>query len=66
MDHFIKDMESVMRRLVREDVTVEVDSEGGSSSNMDFDESEDDNNVVEPYGDKRSAKAWCCCSGHAP
>ena len=66
MDHFIKDMESVMRRLVREDVTVDVDSEGGSSSNMDLDESEDDNNVAEPYGDKRCAKAWCCCSGHAP
>ena len=66
MDHFIKDMESVMRRPVREDVTADVDSEGGSSSDMDFDEFEDDSNVAEPYGDKRCAKAWCCCSGHAP
>ena len=45
MDRFIKDMESVMRRPVHEEVTVDVDSEGGSSSDMDFDESEDDSNV---------------------
>ena len=66
MDRFIKDMESVMRRPVHEDVTADVDSEGGSSSDMDFDESEGDSNVAYPYEDKRCAKAWCYCSGHAP
>ena len=65
-DRFIKDMESVMRRPVHEDVTADVDSEGGSSSDMDFDESEGDSNVAYPYEDKRCAKAWCYCSGHAP
>ncbi|KAL6336549.1 hypothetical protein AAG906_025100 [Vitis piasezkii] len=67
VDRFIKDMELIMRRPVHENVTVDVDSEGGSSSDMDFDEFEHDNiNVAEPYGDKRCVKAWCCCSGHAP
>ena len=36
MDRFIKDMESVMRRPVHEDDTADVDSEEGSSSDMDF------------------------------
>lgn len=52
VDRFIKDMESVMRRPVHEDDTADVDSEEGSSSDMDFDESEDDSNVAEPSGDK--------------
>nr|CAN80896.1 hypothetical protein VITISV_020970 [Vitis vinifera] len=49
VDRFIKDMESVMRRPVHEEVTVDVDSEGGSSSDMDFDESEDDSNKDAAY-----------------
>ena len=65
-DRFIKGMESVMRRPVHEDVTADVDSEGGSSSDMDFDESEGDSNVAYPDEDKRCAKARCYCSGHAP
>ena len=36
VDRFIKDMESVMRRPVHEDDTADVDSEEGSSSDMDF------------------------------
>ena len=46
---FIKDMESVIRRPVHEDVATDVDSEEGSSFDMDFDESEDDNNVAKPW-----------------
>ena len=36
MDRFIKDMESVMRRSVREDAPADAETQEGSSSDMDF------------------------------
>ncbi|XP_059641856.1 protein ecdysoneless homolog [Cornus florida] len=50
VDRFIKDMESVMRRPVSEDTGRDVELEEGSSSDMDFDESEDGSDIAEPSG----------------
>ncbi|KAI9165793.1 hypothetical protein LWI28_020574 [Acer negundo] len=46
VDRFIQDMESVMRCQGYEDTSKDVDSEEGSSSDMEYDESEDGSDIV--------------------
>lgn len=48
VDRFMKDMESVMRRQGNEDTGSDVDIEEESSSDMEFDESEDESDIAEP------------------
>ncbi|KAL5753322.1 hypothetical protein ACOSQ2_023829 [Xanthoceras sorbifolium] len=51
VDRFMKDMESVMRRQGNEDTSKDVDSDEGSSSDMEYDESEDGSDIVEEDND---------------
>ncbi|KAA8530752.1 hypothetical protein F0562_005480 [Nyssa sinensis] len=51
VDRFMKDMESVMRCQGSEDTGSDDAIEGGSSSDMDFDESEDGSDIAEPAED---------------
>ncbi|KAK0603902.1 hypothetical protein LWI29_009917 [Acer saccharum] len=46
VDRFIQDMESVMRHQGYENTSKDVDSEEGSSSDMEYDESEDGSDIV--------------------
>ncbi|KAL5556564.1 hypothetical protein UlMin_038800 [Ulmus minor] len=48
VDSFIKNMESVMKSQGFEDIASDDDIEEGSSSDLDFDESEDDSDILEP------------------
>ncbi|KAK9284930.1 hypothetical protein L1049_024111 [Liquidambar formosana] len=54
VDRFFKDMESVLMHSGREDIGSDVDIEEGSSSDMDFDESEDGSDSAEPSEDKEN------------
>ncbi|KAJ6407355.1 hypothetical protein OIU84_010794 [Salix udensis] len=47
VDCFLNDIESVMKRYGPKDGATAVDSEEGSSSDMDFDESEDESDIME-------------------
>lgn len=51
VDHFMKDLESFMRGQGNEDIGRDVDIEEGSSSDMEFDESEDESDIAEPHDD---------------
>ncbi|KAL3355319.1 hypothetical protein AABB24_019409 [Solanum stoloniferum] len=51
VDRFMKDMESFVRRQGNEDTGSDVDIEEGSSSDMEFDESEDESDIAEPFDD---------------
>ncbi|XP_015058488.1 protein ecdysoneless homolog [Solanum pennellii] len=51
VDHFMKDLESFMRGQGNEDIGSDVDIEEGSSSDMEFDESEDESDIGEPHDD---------------
>lgn len=48
VDCFMKDMESFVRHQGNQDTGSDVDIEEGSSSDMEFDESEDDVDIAEP------------------
>ncbi|KAJ4825337.1 hypothetical protein Tsubulata_002680 [Turnera subulata] len=49
-DQFLKDMESVMNHHGREDDASNADTDEGSSSDLDFDDSEDGLDIMEPSG----------------
>ncbi|KDP29770.1 hypothetical protein JCGZ_18705 [Jatropha curcas] len=49
VDRFLKDMESVIKRHSPQDKASDVDTEEASSSDMEFDESEDGSDNMEPY-----------------
>ncbi|XP_065875072.1 protein ecdysoneless homolog [Euphorbia lathyris] len=49
VDRFLKDMESVMKTRDPQDNTSDGDTEETSSSDMDFDESEDGGDIMEPF-----------------
>ncbi|KAH0714155.1 hypothetical protein KY284_007060 [Solanum tuberosum] len=51
VDRFMKDMESFVRRQGNEDTGSDVGIEEGSSSDMEFDESEDESDIAKPYDD---------------
>ncbi|KAJ8557495.1 hypothetical protein K7X08_003120 [Anisodus acutangulus] len=51
VDRFMKDMESFVRRQGPEDTGSDVDIEEESSSDMEFDESEDEDDFAEPSDD---------------
>lgn len=51
VDHFMKDLESFMRGQGNEDIGRDVDIEEGSSSDMEFDDSEDESDIGEPHDD---------------
>ncbi|CAK7352260.1 unnamed protein product [Dovyalis caffra] len=51
VDRFLKDMESVMKHYSPKDSAGGVDSEEASSSDMDFDESEDESDIMEASED---------------
>ncbi|KAJ0097631.1 hypothetical protein Patl1_28332 [Pistacia atlantica] len=51
VDRFIKDMESVMRHQGSEETANNADSDKGSSSDMDFDESEDGSDMADEDND---------------
>ncbi|KAL3524930.1 hypothetical protein ACH5RR_013302 [Cinchona calisaya] len=53
VNRFMKEMESVLGRQPTEDIGSDVDLENGSSSDMDFDDSEDDSDVAEPENEER-------------
>ncbi|PON84738.1 Ecd family [Trema orientale] len=48
VDRFIKDMESIMKQQGLEDIASDSDIEEGSSSDLDFEESDDESDVAEP------------------
>ncbi|CAN0878460.1 Protein ecdysoneless homolog [Linum grandiflorum] len=51
VNRFLKDMESVMRRYDPESKGGETETEEGSSSDMEFDESDDEDDIMLPDGD---------------
>ncbi|MCD7467353.1 hypothetical protein HAX54_004760 [Datura stramonium] len=55
VDLFMKDMESFMRRQGNEDNGSDLDIEEESSSDMEFDESEDESDIAEPSDEGGSA-----------
>ncbi|XP_009795306.1 protein ecdysoneless homolog [Nicotiana tabacum] len=55
VDRFMKDMESFVRRQGSGDTGNDVDIEEESSSDMEFDESEDENDITEPSDDEEGA-----------
>ncbi|KAF2283886.1 hypothetical protein GH714_016897 [Hevea brasiliensis] len=55
-DRFFKDMESVMNRHGRQDNASDVETEEASSSDMDFDESEDGSDIMEPSADNEDGE----------
>ncbi|KAF3439200.1 hypothetical protein FNV43_RR17475 [Rhamnella rubrinervis] len=48
VDKFMKEMESIMKHRNSKDTANDDDFEDGSSSDLDFDESEDDSDIAEP------------------